>query len=72
VGKETAIETAMQNLLALLVVALAAGYLVRRGWRYFADRKSSVGCGSGCNGCASQNDSTMPKPLVTIDSLQRH
>jgi hypothetical protein len=62
----------MQNILALLMVALAAGYLARRSWRYFAARKQSAGCGSACGGCPSNGESTMvTKPLVTVESLRQ-
>jgi hypothetical protein len=60
----------MQNILALLIVASACGYLMRKAWRYFAARKQSVGCGSACGGCAAGSKSLgEAKPLVSIDSL---
>ncbi|HZZ29735.1 MAG TPA: FeoB-associated Cys-rich membrane protein [Pirellulales bacterium] len=60
----------MQNIIALFIVAAAVGYLLRRGWRYFAAKKSA-GCASGCGSCAS-NSKNIPdaKPLVTIDALR--
>jgi hypothetical protein len=62
----------MQNLVALFIVAVAAGYLVRRGWRFFAARKSA-GCGNGCGSCPASGDATVvTKPIVTIEALQKH
>jgi hypothetical protein len=69
----------MQNIIALLIVAVAVGYLVRRGWRYFAARKSAAGCGA-CGSCPTSNGSAAAangpsenlgtaKPLVTIDLM---
>ena len=43
-----------QDLVSLLVVGLAAVYLVRRGWRYYGSlgRDGRVRCG-GCGSCAT-------------------
>jgi FeoB-associated Cys-rich membrane protein len=66
----------MQNVLALLIVAAAVGYLIRQGWRYFAARKSGAGCGSGCGSCSASENGVVngslgtTKPLVTIDMLR--
>ena len=63
----------MQNIFALLIVALACGYLIRKAWRYFAARKQSVGCGSACGGCAAGGKSLgEAKPLVSIEPLRNH
>ncbi|HTQ37573.1 MAG TPA: FeoB-associated Cys-rich membrane protein [Pirellulales bacterium] len=66
----------MQNILALLIVAAAVGYLIRRGWRYFAARKSAAACASGCGSCSANEGNVVTnrlgttKPLVTIDGLR--
>jgi hypothetical protein len=60
----------MQNLIALAIVAVAAGYLGWRGWKLLAGRKAA-GCGSACGGCPVNNDALpQQKPLVTIKPLQ--
>lgn len=53
----------MQDLLAILIVAVAAGYLARRMWLRVAGRKSGA-CGS-CSNCGPAG-AERPKPLVTI------
>lgn len=42
----------VQQIIALSIVALAAGYLGRNGWRAWrAFRQSKGGCASGCGKC---------------------
>jgi hypothetical protein len=42
-----------QNVVALTVVAVAAAYVARHGWRALASRPSRPGCG-GCSSCPSK------------------
>lgn len=60
----------MQDILAISIVAIAAGYLARQGWLRFS-RKTGGSCGS-CPSCGS-NDSVKSRPLVTIslDALHK-
>ncbi len=46
-----------QDAVALLVVALAGVYLVRRGWRFYvsAKRENRSRCG-GCSSCGSSRE----------------
>ena len=37
----------MDTVLVIVIIALAAGFLVRR----FFGRKTQTGCGCGCSGC---------------------
>lgn len=57
-----------QDLIALALVAIAAGYLGWHGWRFIA-RRRATGCGGGCSGCAAgeKGASVDGKPLVTIE-----
>ncbi|HUY87813.1 MAG TPA: hypothetical protein VMV10_03670 [Pirellulales bacterium] len=41
-----------QNIAALSLVALAAGYLLRQAWRLFAVKPARA-CG-GCSGCSAR------------------
>ncbi len=59
-----------QDLIALAIVAAAAGYLVRRGWLTFV-RKRAGGCGAGCGSCAAGSNQAEGKPLVTIGEIRR-
>jgi hypothetical protein len=55
-----------QELVALMVVALAAGYLTRRAWRLVSGKKSG-GCGT-CSSCGTT--STNPNgEVISIESL---
>jgi hypothetical protein len=57
----------MQNIIALLIVATAAGFLGWRGWKIVAARKSGGGCGS-CGACPNNGEAGLKiTPLVTID-----
>jgi hypothetical protein len=56
----------MQDAIAILIVAIAAGFLARRGWQRFARRQDGA-CGS-CPSC-SANDAVPSKPLVTITPI---
>ncbi len=60
-----------QNLVSLLVVALAAVYLLRRGRRFYLSLKTKSGsrCG-GCSSCGTDEASpntiqTKKKPQIT-------
>ncbi|HKD37219.1 MAG TPA: hypothetical protein VKB78_10470 [Pirellulales bacterium] len=53
-----------QNLIAIVLVAAAAGYLGRRGWTAIAGRRR--GCGA-CSTCPAESiQSANGKPLVTL------
>ena len=57
-----------QLVAALVCVAVAAGFLIRRGIRLVKNR--SRGCGSGaCGGCPS-DASGSEKPLVSLESFK--
>gem|GEM_PF-7096488 len=56
----------LQNLMALAVVALAAWYIVRRGWTML-QRRTPAGCGS-CGGCPEASHGPAG-PLVTREEL---
>ena len=56
-----------QDLIALALVALAAGYLGWQGWRVFARRQASACGGGGCSSCNAAS-TVEGKPLVTISS----
>jgi hypothetical protein len=51
----------MQDFFALLIVAIAAGYLTRAAWLRFVSKRVG-GCGT-CGGCGTE------KQLVQIHSL---
>jgi FeoB-associated Cys-rich membrane protein len=53
----------MQDLVAISIVAVAAGYLTRQMWLRFA-RKKGGSCGS-CPNCGA-NDSLKSRELVNI------
>jgi hypothetical protein len=59
----------MQDVLAILIVAIAAAFLALRGWQRFARRQGGA-CGS-CPSCSS-GDSLQSKPLVTITPVKSH
>lgn len=57
-----------QLVIALVCVAVAAGFLIRRGVRLVRNR--SRGCGGGsCGGCPS-GASSSEKAIVTLGSLK--
>jgi hypothetical protein len=60
----------MQDILAISIVVVAAGFLARQAWLTVA-RKGSGKCGS-CSNCGT-TDSIKSRPLVTIslDSLSK-
>jgi hypothetical protein len=58
----------MQDIVAILIVAVAAAFLVRRAWWRLA-RRSNGACGS-CGGCRSSNTPESPA-LVTIIDVHR-
>jgi hypothetical protein len=58
----------MQNVIAILIVAMAAVYLGWRGWCVFA-RKRAAGCGSGCGSCPVSQSTGATETLVTIKPL---
>jgi hypothetical protein len=55
----------MQDLLAILIVAAAVAFLVRRAWLKITRRRGSA-CGS-CAGCGAA-DSITSRPLVTLST----
>ena len=52
--------TFWQNLIALTIVAGAASFLGREGWRWLFKKQAS-GCGSACSGCGAT------KQVVSLD-----
>lgn len=54
-----------QNIVALLVVALAAAYVLRGLWRVW--RSVRGGAESTCGGCGSCSQAAGPKQFVEID-----
>ncbi len=58
-------ESLWQNGIALVCVAGAAGYLLRRIVRWIRGR--STGLCHGCSGCSASQ--LMERPFVTIDVL---
>ena len=59
----------MQNLIALLIVAAAIGYVGWRGWATIAAKRKSPACGS-CGSCPNtETGGAKIKPLVTIQPL---
>jgi len=59
----------MQDILAISIAAIAAGYLARQAWLRFS-RKQGGACGS-CPSC-SANDSIKSRPLVNISLDASH
>jgi hypothetical protein len=59
----------MQDAIAILIVAIAAVFLARRGWQRFARRQGGA-CGS-CPSCSS-SEALQSKPLVTITPIVSH
>ena len=57
-----------QNVIALVCVAGAAGYLMRRIVRW--SRGRSTGTCHGCSGCSTSQP--RKRPLVTIDALTKN
>jgi len=55
----------MQDAIAILIVAVAAAFLARRGWRHFMRRVSGA-CGS-CVSCPASASTS--QPLVSIAPL---
>jgi FeoB-associated Cys-rich membrane protein len=59
----------MQNVIALLIVAAAFGYIGWRGWTTIAAKRKSAGCGS-CGSCPNtEAGGATIKPLITIQPL---
>jgi hypothetical protein len=60
-----------QDIFAIAIVGLSAGYLAWQGWR-FAFRRKAGGCAAGsCSGCAATpaGNTADGKPLVTISGV---
>jgi hypothetical protein len=55
----------MQDFIAIMIVALAAAFLARRGWQRVAGRRAGA-CGS-CANC-SASGTMEPKTLVTLST----
>lgn len=55
----------LQTIVVLVIVALAAAYMLLRAVRVFI-RKKSAGCGGGCHGCGSAKSTTQPT-LISIE-----
>lgn len=65
-----------QDVVALSVVLVAVGYLLRQLW---PGRMTSSGCGSACTGCSTANQPTVqgsldaggegPADVIPIDQL---
>jgi hypothetical protein len=60
----------MQDIFAISIVAIAAGYLGRAAWLRFYGAKGGA-CGS-CSNCSSANDSIKSRPLVNISLDMPH
>ncbi|HEX2476349.1 MAG TPA: FeoB-associated Cys-rich membrane protein [Lacipirellulaceae bacterium] len=58
----------MQDVIAILIVAFAAAFLARRGWRHFMSRSTGA-CGT-CASCPASASTT--QPLITISPLGSH
>jgi hypothetical protein len=52
-------STTLQLVLVGLIVASAAGYILRAAWKTWFG-KSKPGCGSGCGKCATPAPDTAP------------
>ena len=64
-------ETVWQDLVALGIVALAAGYIAYCGWRLLLRNRRSA-CG-GCHGCSPGDAQTSaPQQLVSLEPQLRH
>jgi hypothetical protein len=59
----------MQDILAISIVAIAAGYLARQAWLRLSLKRGGS-CGS-CSNC-SANRSVDSLPLVTISNTSSH
>ena len=61
-----------QDLIALAIVCMAAGYLARLAWRAFG-RKAEGGCGTSCGKCSAGANATIPRPeqVVSIGTMPR-
>jgi len=61
-----------QDLIALAIVCLAAGYLARLAWGAFG-RKAESGCGSACGKCSTgaNTSRTRPEQVVSIGTIAR-
>jgi hypothetical protein len=59
----------MQDILAILIVAFAAAFLLRRAWQRLARRS-----GGSCNSCSSCNSANSSKShqLFTISPTMSH
>jgi FeoB-associated Cys-rich membrane protein len=60
----------MQQVLTILIVAIAAAYLARAAWIRFYGEKGGT-CGS-CSNCSSANDSIKSRPLINISLDMSH
>ena len=58
-----------QDIFALALVSLAAGYLGWQTWRLVARRRASACGGGSCAGCNAAS-TVAGKPLVTIQGLE--
>jgi hypothetical protein len=59
----------MQNLIVLLIVAVALSYIAWRSWNTIAAKRKSTGCGS-CGSCSNtEAGGATIKPLVTIQPI---
>ncbi len=58
-----------QEYVAIGLTAVAAGYLLYRGWLVLY-RRGRAGCGT-CSSCpeTSSNDAAKEKPVISVDSL---
>ena len=56
-----------QLVVTFLLIAIAAGYALRRLYNFFI-RKAGCATG-GCNGCGSQETTSLPDNFVPIETL---
>ena len=54
----------MDNLLVILIVALAGGYIVKR---FYKTAKNQAGCGCGCNTCETEATPGKPRGKGLLD-----
>ena len=54
----------MNNLLVILIVALAGGYIVKR---FYKTAKNQAACGCGCNTCETEATPGKPRAEDLVD-----
>jgi hypothetical protein len=54
----------MDNLLVILIVVLAGGYIVKR---FYSTAKNQAACGCGCNACETEATPGKPRGEGLLD-----